>query len=131
MGNFPWVNPLVRDRGKNCISFVFPFCQSCSSSTHRWRINGWCGLPCGHRSKLTWVVQEILTCGNRLRSTHCRNFSLDTIRTRLLRENYSIITSPSPLVVAGFAYYVINVNWQIRKNIDKQTNKWLHPKYVE
>ena len=34
-----------------------------------------------HYSNWTWCVEEILTCGNRLRSTHCREFLLETIQT--------------------------------------------------
>ena len=34
--------------------------------------------------------------GTRLRSTHCREFNYLKLQTRLLRQNYSIITSPWP-----------------------------------
>ena len=33
-----------------------------------------CCLPCNHCSNWIWVVKEILAYGNRLRSTHCREF---------------------------------------------------------
>ena len=33
-----------------------------------------CCLLCNHCSNRTWVVEEILAFGNRLRSTHCREF---------------------------------------------------------
>ena len=33
-----------------------------------------CSLPCNHCSNWTWVVEEILAYGNRLRSMHCRKF---------------------------------------------------------
>ena len=34
-----------------------------------------CCLPCNHCSNWTWVVEEILAFGNRLRSTYCREFN--------------------------------------------------------
>ena len=34
-----------------------------------------CCLPCNHCSNWTWVVEEILAFGARLRSTHCREFN--------------------------------------------------------
>ena len=34
-----------------------------------------CCLPCNHCSNWTWVVEEILAFGTRLRSTHCREFN--------------------------------------------------------
>ena len=33
-----------------------------------------CCLQCNHCSNWTWVVEEILVYGNRLRSTYCREF---------------------------------------------------------
>ena len=44
-------------------------------STHI-RNPGCCCLLCDHCSSCTWDVEEILTYGNRLRSTHCRQFLL-------------------------------------------------------
>ena len=43
-----------------------------------------CCLPCYHRSKWTFFVEDILTLGHMLRSTHYREFLLDTMQTRLL-----------------------------------------------
>ena len=40
-------------------------------------------LPCNHCSNWTWVVEEILAFGTRLRSTHCREFNWTT-RTDVL-----------------------------------------------
>ena len=40
-----------------------------------------CCLPCNHCSNFTWVVEEILAYGNRLRSTPCRDVILDTMQT--------------------------------------------------
>ena len=34
-----------------------------------------CSLPCNNCSKWTWVVEEILAFGTRLRSTHCWEFN--------------------------------------------------------
>ena len=39
-------------------------------------IIGWCYLPCNHRSRYTWVVEEMWIYSNRLRSTRCREFFL-------------------------------------------------------
>ena len=33
-----------------------------------------CCLPCNHCSNWTWLVEEVLAFGNRLRYTHCREF---------------------------------------------------------
>ena len=50
----------------------------------------WC-LPCNHCSNWTWVVEEILAFGTRLRSTHCReiewmNDKMDVRIDELLNE---------------------------------------------
>ena len=64
-----------------------------------------------HCSKWTWVVKVILAYGNRLRSTHCREF--DLIRhyadplTLLELLNYYLTLAISS---GRFAYYVIQSN---------------------
>ena len=40
-----------------------------------YKLIGWC-LPCNHCSNWTWVVEEILPYGNRLRFTQCREFPI-------------------------------------------------------
>ena len=69
-----------------------------------------CCLPCNHCSNWTWVVEEIFVFCKRLRSTPCRYLYWTA-------NFYSIITSPWPWVVAGFAYYVIQRNDTINDNI--------------
>ena len=48
-----------------------------------------CGLPCNHCSNWTWVVEEILAFGTRLRSTHCREFNY----LKLCRPAYFVRTT--------------------------------------
>ena len=48
-----------------------------------------CCLPCNHCSNRTWVVEEILAFGTRLRSTHCREFNY----LKLCRPAYFIRTT--------------------------------------
>ena len=48
-----------------------------------------CCLPCNHFSNWTWVVGEILAYGNRLRSTHCREFPY----LKLCRPAYFVRTT--------------------------------------
>ena len=49
-----------------------------------------CCLPCNHcRRSWTWVVEEILAFGNRLRSTHCREFNY----LKLCRPAYFVRTT--------------------------------------
>ena len=57
-----------------------------------------CSLPFDHHSKLTWVGEIMLTYGNRLRSTHCREFPYlklcrpaDFVRTTQLSYFYNAI----------------------------------------
>ena len=38
-------------------------------------------LRCNHRSKWTWVVEEMLPFGKWLRSMHCRKFLLHAMQT--------------------------------------------------
>ena len=47
-------------------------------------------LPCDHCSNWTWVVEEILAYGDRLRSTHCREFHY----MKLCRPAYFVRTTP-------------------------------------
>ena len=58
------------------------------------------------RTSWIWIVKEILTCVNWLRSTHCRKFLLVTMQTRLLRSYYFSITSHWPWVVTGLSYVI-------------------------
>ena len=48
-----------------------------------------CCLPCNHCSNWTWVVEEILAFGTRLRSTHCREFNY----LKLCRPAYFVRTT--------------------------------------
>ena len=113
--------------------FSISWINSCSSFFHLWykirpdyssckiwkgASNMWyfyCVL-CDHRSKWTFLVGKIFIFANRLRSTHCREVLLGTMQTHV-RYNYSIITSPWPWVVAGFAYYVIQRNDTINESL--------------
>ena len=57
-------------------------------------------LPFNHCSNYTRVVEIILAYGNRVRSTHCGEISFfETMQSRILLQNYSILTSPWPWVV--------------------------------
>ena len=48
-----------------------------------------CCLPCNHCSNWTWVVEEILPFGTRMRCTHCRVFNY----LKLCRSTYFIRTT--------------------------------------
>ena len=48
-----------------------------------------CCLLCDHCSNWTWVAEEILAFGNRLRSTHCRQFNY----LKLCRPTYFVRTT--------------------------------------
>ena len=54
----------------------------------------YCCLPYNHCSNRTWVVEESLSNGNRVRSTHCREFSLLSSR-RSTQKHLSFIGSIS------------------------------------
>ena len=58
-------------------------------------------------SSLHQLIKERTQCKQVL---NVKEVLLDTMQTRLLRKNYSIITSPWPSVVAGLAYHVIQRN---------------------
>ena len=44
-----------------------------------------------------WLLKKKITFGDRLRSKHCREFILDTMQTRLLRSNFSVVVFISAL----------------------------------
>ena len=46
-----------------------------------------CCLPCNHRTKSIWVLEEMLTFGNRLRSTHCRELLKDNNKKLLITKH--------------------------------------------
>ena len=48
-----------------------------------------CCLPCNHCSNWTWVVEEILAFGTRLRSTQCKEFKY----LKLCRPAYFVRTT--------------------------------------
>ena len=53
-------------------------------------------LTCNHCSNWTWVVEEILAFGTRLRSTHCREFNyLKLCRPAYLLLNYNLTLAMS------------------------------------
>ena len=56
-----------------------------------------CGFPCNHCSNWTWVVEEILGLWDQAAFYALQGVQLfETMQTRLLHQNYSIITSPWP-----------------------------------
>ena len=87
-----------------------------------------CCLPCNHCSNWTWVVEEILAFGTRLRSTHCREFNYLKLQTRPIvgsnlyffslqekNDNFDIQRKGCCAVV--FTYYLFYVLYNINDKI--------------
>ena len=61
-------------------------------------------LPFNHCINWTWVFEEILVYGIRLRATHCREFHyLKLYKTAYLFRTTQLLHHPGYSVVAGFA----------------------------
>ena len=65
-----------------------------------------CRLPSNHCRNWAWVVEEILAYGNRLRSTHCREFHY----LKQCRPAYFIRTTQ--LLPPGHEWVIIFIIWR-------------------
>ena len=70
-----------------------------------------CCLPCKHCSNWTWVVEEILAYGNRLRSTHCREFHyLKLCRPAYFVRTLNLNVTPEIIIYHGYVIIVAKVS---------------------
>ena len=66
----------IMDWNLNLIDSLFMFMLKATWGITWCLVQKWCCcLPCNHCINWTWVVEEILAFGTRLRSTHCKEFN--------------------------------------------------------